>query len=161
MSRPIADPARELKILEQLESNPDATQADLAETLGMAVGTVNFALQRLVKKGYVRAQQLQRRRLQYILTPAGLALRTRLAIESLNYGMRLYRETRTQVKRLLAETQQRGYLAVYITGEGDLADIARLTCLEMGLSIVSQPTPQLPTLDAHPPTFKLSWPGES
>ena len=76
MTRPIADPARELKILEQLEINPDATQADLAEDLGVAVGTINFALQRLVKKGYIHAKQLQRRRLQYILTPTGLALRT-------------------------------------------------------------------------------------
>lgn len=161
MPRPAADPARELKILEQLETDPDTTQADLAETLGVAVGTVNFALQRLVKKGYVRARQLQRRRLQYILTPAGLALRTRLALESLNYGMRLYRETRAQTKQLLAEVQQRGYACVSIVGEGDLAEIAQLTCLEIGLLVVPQSTPQVPTLYAQLPRFTLSWPLES
>lgn len=41
-----ASPAaeRELQILEKIETNPDATQADLAEELGVAVGTAGSAL---------------------------------------------------------------------------------------------------------------------
>ncbi len=135
MPKPLADPARELHILEQLETNPDLTQADLAESLGVAVGTVNFALQRLIKKGYVHAKQLQRRRLQYILTPSGIALRAKLAMESLNYGMTLYRETRARAKTLIAQAQQLGCREIAVDGDGDLADIARLTCLEMGMHV--------------------------
>jgi len=132
-----ASPAaqRELQILEQIESNPDATQADLAEGLGVAIGTLNFALRRLIKKGYVRAKQLQRRRLKYIITPAGLALRSKLAVDSLQYSMSLYRETRRQARALILEARRRGYPAVAIVGEGDLADIARLTCLELNMPV--------------------------
>jgi DNA-binding MarR family transcriptional regulator len=43
--------AHELRILEQLETNPDLTQASLAARLGVAVGTVNWYLKRLVAKG--------------------------------------------------------------------------------------------------------------
>jgi DNA-binding MarR family transcriptional regulator len=129
---------RELQILEQIETNPDVTQADLAEELGVAVGTVNFALQRLIKRGYVHAKQLQRRRLKYIITPAGIALRSKLAIDSLQYSMRLYRETREQAKRLLAEVRRQGYRQVSIQGDGDIADVARLTCLEMGIEAVRE-----------------------
>jgi len=121
--------ARELHILEQIEADPEVTQADLAEELGVAVGTINFVVKRLIKKGYVRVKQLQRRRLRYIITPAGIALRTRLAMDSLNYSMRLYRETR----QLIAEARRRGYRSLVICGDGDLADIVRLTCLEMGM----------------------------
>lgn len=135
MPKSVADPARELKILEHIETNPDLTQADLAEALGVAVGTVNFALQRLIKKGYIRAKQLQRRRLQYLLTPAGLALRAKLAMDSLHYGMRLYRETRARAKALIAQAQKQGHHELALEGEGDLADIARLTCLEMGVKV--------------------------
>ena len=132
-SSPAAD--RELQILEQIETNPDATQADLAEELGVAIGTVNFALRRLIKRGYIRAKQLQRRRLQYIITPSGIALRSKLAVDSLQYSMRLYRETRQQAKQLIIEAQQKGYGAVAIGGEGDLAEIVRLTCLELAMPI--------------------------
>lgn len=126
---------RELQILEQIESNPDATQADLAEDLGVAIGTINFAIRRLIKHGYIRAKQLQRRRLKYIITPAGLALRTKLAVDSLQYSLRLYRETRAQARQLILSTQQKGPAAIAIQGEGDLAEITRLTCLELGVAV--------------------------
>ena len=133
---PASPPAqRELQILEQIETNPDATQADLAEKLGVAIGTVNFAIRRLIKRGYIRAKQLQRRRLQYIITPSGIALRSKLAVDSLQYSMRLYRETRQQAKELIFEARQKGYEAVAIPGEGDLAEIARLTCLELAMPV--------------------------
>jgi len=133
---PASPPAqRELQILEQIETNPDATQADLAEKLGVAIGTVNFAIRRLIKRGYIRAKQLQRRRLQYIITPAGIALRSKLAVDSLQYSMRLYRETRQQARQLIGEARRRGCEAVAIVGDGDLAEIARLTCLELGMPV--------------------------
>ena len=133
---PTPPPAqRELQILEQIETNPDLTQADLAEQLGVAIGTVNFAIRRLIKRGYIRAKQLQRRRLQYIITPAGIALRSKLAVDSLQYSMRLYRETRQQAKELLTDARRHGHRQVTIEGEGDIAEIVRLTCLEMGIEI--------------------------
>jgi DNA-binding MarR family transcriptional regulator len=133
---PASPPAqRELQILEHIETNPDATQADLAEELGVAIGTVNFAIRRLIKRGYIRAKQLQRRRLQYIITPSGIALRSKLAVDSLQYSMRLYRETRQQAKGLISEARRRGCEAVAIAGDGDLADIARLTCLELAMPV--------------------------
>ena len=132
---------RELQILEHIETNPDVTQAGLAEELGVAVGTVNFALQRLIKKGYVHARQLQRRRLKYIITPAGIALRSKLAVDSLQYSMRLYRETRAQARQLLTEICRQGHRQACIQGDGDLADIARLTCLEMGIEVKPEAGP--------------------
>ena len=93
---PTQDLSRELQILETIEASPEVTQASLAEQLGVAVGTVNFTLRRLIKKGYVAVSRLQRRRLKYIITPAGVALRTQLAMDSLSYSMRLYRQTRAE-----------------------------------------------------------------
>ena len=134
---PAASPPRELRILEQLGANPDLTQAGLAEELGVAVGTINFVLRRLIQKGYIRVKQLERRRLRYIITPAGIAFRSKLAVDSLQYSMRLYRETRAQAKQLISEARQRGCRAVAIRGQDDLAEIVSLTCLEMGMEVRS------------------------
>ena len=126
---------REVQILEQIETDPDVTQATLAEQLGVAVGTVNFTVKRLVNKGYIRVKQLERRRLKYIITPEGIALRTKLAMDSLKYSMRLYRETREQAKKLIGKAMRQGYGQVAIRGNGELEDIVRLTCLELNMTL--------------------------
>lgn len=128
-------PSRELQILQQIETDPDVTQAGLAEQMGVAVGTVNFVVRRMINKGYVRVKKLQRRRLKYIITPEGIAERTKLAMISLQYSMRLYRETREQACRILKQARKAGYRAVRIEGDGDLADVVRLTCLEQGMEL--------------------------
>lgn len=124
----------ELGLLEHIESDPDVTQASLASQLGVAVGTVNWHLKRLIAKGYVKVKRAQRRKLRYIITPEGIAFRARLTINYIETSMRLYRRTREHVRDLLLEAKRAGYNQVYIDGEGDIADICRLTCMEQGLS---------------------------
>jgi DNA-binding MarR family transcriptional regulator len=130
-----SDAARELLLLEKIEDDPDVTQASLADLLGVAVGTVNWHLRRLIEKGYVKVKRAQRRKLRYIITPEGLAFRARLTINYIEQSMRLYRRTRQRVLELLMEVQQAGYRSVRIAGQGDIAEICRLTCLEQGISV--------------------------
>jgi DNA-binding MarR family transcriptional regulator len=122
-------------LLEHIEHDPDVTQASLASQLGVAVGTVNWHLKRLIAKGYVKVKRAQRRKLRYIITPEGIAFRARLTINYIETSMRLYRRTRDHVRELLSEAKKAGYNRVFIEGEGDIADICRLTCLEQGISV--------------------------
>jgi len=139
------DQDRELVLLEQIERNPDITQATLAIQLGVAVGTVNWHIKRLIDKGYVKVKRAQRRKLRYIITPEGIALRAHLTVNYIETSMRLYRKTRQRVRELLNEVRQAGYSQVYIDGEGDIADICRLTCLEQSIQAVEQrPAPGSP-----------------
>ena len=127
---------RELEMLEKIEYDPDVTQASLAAQLGVAVGTVNWHIKRLVAKGYVKVKRAQRRKLRYIITPEGMAFRARLTVNYIETSMRLYRRTRPTYGELLKEMRQAGSTSVRITGEGDIADICRLTCLEQNITIV-------------------------
>jgi DNA-binding MarR family transcriptional regulator len=133
------DPTRELTLLEQIERDPDVTQASLAHFLGVAVGTVNWHLKRLISKGYVKVKRAERRKLRYIITPEGIALRARLTVDYIEQSMLLYRNIRQRVGDLLEELKQAGYTGVSIDGEGDIADICRLTCLEHGVSVLEYP----------------------
>lgn len=129
--------ARELSLLEQIEGDPDVTQASLATQLGVAVGTVNWHLKRLIAKGYVKVKRAERKKLRYIITPEGIALRARLTVNYIERSFDLYRKTRQRVKEHLAEVRRAGFDRVRILGEGDVADICRLTCLEQGIAIVT------------------------
>ena len=141
------DPNRELVLLEQIEQDPDVTQANLAAKLGVAVGTVNWHLKRFVAKGYVKVKRAQRRKLQYIITPEGLAFRARLTVNYVDQSMRLYRRIRGQVKDLLVEVKETGFEKVIIQGDGDIAEICRLSCLEYGIKVVENE--EVPLLDVH------------
>ena len=130
-----ADTHRDLVLLEHLEQNPDATQASLAAQLGVAVGTVNWHLKRLIAKGYIKVRRVERRKLSYLVTPEGLALRAHLALDYIQNSFRLYRLVRERSVSALKQVEQAGYSTVYLEGEGDVAEVCRLTCLEMGISL--------------------------
>jgi DNA-binding MarR family transcriptional regulator len=129
------DSDRDLILLEHLELDPDATQATLASQLGVAVGTVNWHLKRLIEKGYVKAGRVERRKLRYVITPEGLALRARLTLDYIQNSFRVYRLVRQRMLDALQEVQTAGLYAVRLNGEGDVAEICRLTCLERGVMI--------------------------
>lgn len=127
---------RELILLDKIVDDPDINQAALAEMLDVAVGTVNWHIKRLVSKGYVKAKRAQRKKLRYIITPAGISLRAKLTMRYIENQMRLYRETRQKVKELLAEASAVGFHQVKVIGDSEIADVCRLTCLEQGFEVV-------------------------
>jgi DNA-binding MarR family transcriptional regulator len=142
----------ELDLLEHIEHDPDVTQASLASLLGVAVGTVNWHIKRLIAKGYVKVKRAQRRKLRYIITPEGIAFRARLTINYIDTSMRLYRRTRDRVRELLSEVKKAGHNQVHLDGEGDIADICRLICIEQGISLVDSVDGQqhsIPTLEVR------------
>ena len=151
---------QDLRILEQIERNPDVTQADLAGRLGVAVGSVNWYLKRLINKGYVKVRQMQRRRLRYLITPQGIAEKARLTASFMEVSMRLYRETREAAKQYLIEIRQAGYGEVHVEGDNDLTEVCYLTCLEQDMQVVDAPQSLTPTLRIEGMELHLVWPEE-
>jgi len=143
----INDSTHELSLLEQIEKDPNVTQADLATQLGVAVGTVNWHLKRLISKGYVKVMRAERRKLRYIITPEGLAKRALLTVDYIEQQFLLYRRIRNKVKDVLVALKKEGVYQIRIEGEGDVADICRLTCIEQGMEIVSEG--DAPVLEVH------------
>jgi DNA-binding MarR family transcriptional regulator len=141
-----SESVRELALLEHIESDPDVTQASLATQLGVAVGTVNWHIKRLIEKGYIKIKRAERKKLRYIITPEGIALRTLLTVDYIEQQFLLYRNTRQHVREHLEQIKSAGYEKVSIHGEGDVADICRLSCLEQGVAI---------TTDSNAPVLEI------
>ncbi len=127
---------RELGLLEEINRDSDTSQATLADRLGVAVGTVNWHLKRLIAKGYVKVKRAERKKLRYFLTPEGIALRARLTVAYIENSMTLYRRTRDSAHKVIALARRRGYDGIRIEGDGDIADVCRLTSLELGFPVV-------------------------
>lgn len=133
-------------LLEAIEQDPDVTQASLATRLGVAVGTVNWHLKRLIAKGYVKVKRAERKKLRYIITPEGIALRAKLTIAYVENSMQLYRDVRQQARAAIKQVKAAGYDRVGIEGQGDIADVCRLTCLEMDIEPEAGASDGLPIL---------------
>ena len=129
---------RDLIILERIAKDPDTTQAGLATQLGVAIGTINWHLKRLIAKGYVKARRVERRKLSYIVTPEGISMRAFMTLDYIQNSFRLYRLVRQRVVEQLEIVRQNGYNRVRLEGDGDVADVCRLTCLEQGIEIVEE-----------------------
>ncbi len=105
----------------------------LAWLLGRSTGI----LKRLVAKGYVKVQRAERKKLRYIITPEGIALRARLTVDYIERSFDLYRQDTSPHQRASGCRQggrfQPGPDSI---GEGDVADICKLSCLEQGFTVV-------------------------
>jgi DNA-binding MarR family transcriptional regulator len=148
----------QLRILEVLEQNPETTQASLAAQLGVAVGSVNWYLKRLIRKGYVKATRMKRSRLKYFVTPQGLALKARLTSEYMQYSLRVYRELRQAARETLAQVRDKGYQAIKTNGGGEAMEIFRLTCLEEDMLVAKDSSLPLPAVQAEGMGFVAEWP---
>jgi DNA-binding MarR family transcriptional regulator len=142
-----AEITRELHLLEEIEADPNVNQATLASVLGIAVGTVNWHLKRMVAKGYVKVKRAERKKLRYIITPEGLAFRAHLTVDYIDQSFKLYRRVRGRAHEQLKMLWDAGHTRVRIEGEGDIADVCRLTCLELGIAVVEDPAAPVISVD--------------
>jgi len=133
----VPETSREIALLESIERDPDVTQASLATQLGVAVGTINWHLKRLIEKGYVKIKRAERKKLRYIITPDGIALRARLTVDYIEQQFLLYRRVRQRVNEQIEQVRNAGYGRVRIMGTGDVAEICKLTCMEQGIEVVT------------------------
>ena len=131
------DDYRQFRLLTEIASGDAVTQRRLAQKHGLALGLINFLIRRLVKKGYVKSVNLERKRLRYLITPKGLAEKARLTYQYLEYSLALYRHMRTLLTRTLAALLEAGGTHTVLYGTGELAEITFLAMQQHGFAVVA------------------------
>ena len=103
---------RELDALRLLETNPDMTQRELAEALGVSLGAANYCLKALVKKGWVKLENFQKNPHKlgylYLLTPMGVAAKTSLTVTFLKRKLEEYEALEAEIQQLKSEVSRTG-----------------------------------------------------
>jgi DNA-binding MarR family transcriptional regulator len=130
---------KEYDILNAISQDSTITQLGLASRLGMAVGSVNWYLKRLINRGFVKVSQLDRTRLKYDLTPEGMSVFSERATQYVKDSLKTYKLFRKNAKNLVSHLKADGITEVYLHGDDEIMDIFRLTCLETGIVICGQP----------------------
>jgi DNA-binding MarR family transcriptional regulator len=130
---------RELLLLDAIAEDETVTQAGLAAGLGMAVGSVNWYIKRLISRGYLKATRMDRTRLRYNLTSEGMSVLARRATQYMRDSLELYGQLRESAKETLIKLESQGVKSVYLQGDDAAMDIMRLTCIERQITLDTKP----------------------
>jgi EPS-associated MarR family transcriptional regulator len=100
-----------LKLMRLVEANPRASQRQVAREFGISLGKVNYCLQALVHRGWVKAGRFRTSRnkvaYRYLLTPRGIEAKARLTVRFLRIKMREYEALRGEIELLRREAAAR------------------------------------------------------
>ena len=96
-----------LRVLRALEGNPELSQRQLAQELGVSLGGVNYALKALIERGFVKADNFRRSGSKvaylYVLTPKGIAEKSALATAFLSRKLEEHEVLRQEIEALKGE----------------------------------------------------------
>ena len=97
---------RALKILEQ---QPELTQRQLSEALGVSLGKTNFLLKSLIDVGWVKLDNFERSDNKwgyaYLLTPSGVAEKAAITLRFLKRKKQEYNDLQSEIAQLQKEVQ--------------------------------------------------------
>ena len=97
----------QLQVLRRLHQTPEVSQRRLAKELGISLGSINFCFQALVEKGWVKMQNFSRSnnklRYVYLLTPVGVAQKSKLTAEFMKRKVAEYEALKLEIESLRSE----------------------------------------------------------
>jgi EPS-associated MarR family transcriptional regulator len=96
-----------LQVMRLLAENPELTQRELADALGISLGATNYCLRALIDQGFLKAERLRKgpnkRAFVYLLTPAGIAQKLDMTRQFIAIKQAEYEAIRQQVEDLRKE----------------------------------------------------------
>ena len=93
----------DFEILRKIQKQPNFSQRKLAEDLGFSLGKLNYCLKALQSKGLLKINNFKKQKnkidyIKYILTPKGIALRTKLTLDFMKKKLKEYDELKSELK---------------------------------------------------------------
>jgi len=99
-----------LKVLRSIEENPEITQRELAQQLGVSLGKVNYCLKALIGKGFIKARNFKNSKRKsaylYALTPNGFEAKARISLAFLKRKMQEYEQLKQEITQLEQEVEK-------------------------------------------------------
>jgi DNA-binding MarR family transcriptional regulator len=115
-----------LRLMGEIEQDGGSSQRELSRRLNLSLGLINTFLKRLVRKGYFKVKTMPGNRVKYFLTPEGVARKTRLTVEYLQYSARFYRDIKKVLIEKFEEMERKQVRSILFFGVGEVAELAYL-----------------------------------
>ncbi len=98
------------KILKLVHAEPNISQRELAEELGVSVGKANYCLKALMEKGFIKVRNFykssNKRGYVYLLTSRGFTEKAQVTFRFLKYKMQEYEDLESEIAQIRSEAEQ-------------------------------------------------------
>jgi EPS-associated MarR family transcriptional regulator len=100
-----------LRLLRLLETKPNLSQRALARELGISLGKINYCLNALVEKGWVKVKNFRNSDNKlgyvYLVTPRGIESKATITVRFLRHKLDEYEQLKREIALLQREVAER------------------------------------------------------
>lgn len=128
---------RDLQLLTHVEDNPNITQRQMSQKVGLALGLTNVLLRNLIQRGFIRVSNATWKRRIYSLTPEGLTHKMHLTVGYIRRVVHHYRTVRETLNDELSILGMHTESRIAIYGTGEFAELVYLTLKELGIEEIA------------------------
>lgn len=125
---------REFELVNIIGDNLGSNQRDLSRQLDLSLGLTNMLVRRLVSKGFIRISQLNKRKVQYILTPKGFSEKMRKSVKYTLKTIHSIGLIKERIKDVVVKLYAQGERHFTILGKSDFALLIEMVFKDMGLT---------------------------
>ncbi|MGV8148993.1 MAG: winged helix-turn-helix transcriptional regulator [Alkaliphilus sp.] len=90
-------------IMTEILDDENVSQRKLSKKLGLGLGTVNVLVNKMIKEGLIKMEQVSQKQVVYMLTPAGMMEKTKKTISYIKSHYRAIHENKEKIKTILGE----------------------------------------------------------
>src|SRR6056297_279803 len=118
---------REYKLMSEISENENITQRELSKKLNVSLGSVNILIKKMIKEGLIKMNQVSKRQVFYMLTPAGIIEKTKKTGNYIKIHYNAINETKEKIKKALEEINKE-YDTIYVLKvESDINQVLNAT----------------------------------
>ena len=121
---------REFELVNIVGAEIASNQRDLSKHMDLSLGMTNMLVKRLIAKGYIRIRQLNKRKVEYFLTPKGFAEKMR---KSVRYTMKTLKSIgliKERLKKAIVHLRKNGEKTFFLIGDSDLVALVEMVFKE-------------------------------
>ena len=130
MSKEVLD-EREFELINIIGAEIGANQRRLSHLMDLSLGMTNMLIRRLIAKGFIRIEQLNKGKVQYILTPRGFAEKMHKSIKYTLKTISSIGLIKNRVKEILFGLYKSGVRDFHIIGKHDLSMLVEMVVKEI------------------------------
>ena len=121
---------REFELINIIGAELGSNQRDISRHMNLSLGMINILVRRLISKGYIRIEQLNKKKVQYILTRKGFTEKMR---KSVKYTMKTISSIgliKNRVREILNDLYAQEVRNFYFYGNSDISALVEMVFRE-------------------------------
>lgn len=118
---------KEFRIINEIGKDLNITQREISYKSGISLGMTNIVLRRLIKKGYVKMRQLNKKNVQYLLTPKGFAQKARQSYHYTLETIQTFKTMKLKIQNYILQGYKNGHRKFAIYGDNEIADLIEIS----------------------------------